>query len=227
MALPATADTSATAFLGVEKSLGDRRWRLREHDERMARAIAQACGVPDLVVRAARGQTPESTPSFLNPRLREALPDPNGMRDMDRAARRLAQAIADNEAVALFGDYDVDGATSAALLSRFLVASGAARPRLYVPDRALEGYGPNAVALRRLKDEGASLVVTLDCGITAFEPLAEAAAIGLDVIVVDHHVAEPRLPQAFAIVNPNRLDDDFPHRQLAAVGVFSDDRPAN
>ena len=209
------------AFLGVERSVGGRCWRLRHHDDRMARAIAQTCDVPDLIARllASRGQTPESVPGFLNPRLREALPDPEGLRDMDRAASRLARAVANGEAIALFGDYDVDGATSAALISRFLAAAGARVPRLYVPDRMSEGYGPNPAALRRLKDEGIGLAVTLDCGITAFEALDEAAAIGLEVIVVDHHVAEPRLPAALAIINPNRLDETFPHRQLAAVGV--------
>jgi single-stranded-DNA-specific exonuclease len=138
---------------------------------------------------------------------------------MDRAADRLAGAVAAGERIAVFGDYDVDGATSAALLSRFLRAIGAQEPLLYVPDRMREGYGPNAAAFHALKGQGASLVITVDCGITAFAALDEAARIGLDVIVADHHVAEPALPAAFAVVNPNRLDESFRHRNLAAVGV--------
>jgi single-stranded-DNA-specific exonuclease len=137
---------------------------------------------------------------------------------MDRAAVRVARAIEAGESVAVFGDYDVDGATSAALLHRFFKA--AQRPlRLYIPDRMKEGYGPNAPALRQLRSEGVSLVITVDCGTTAHAPLADAAEIGLEVIVVDHHVAEADLPHAVAVVNPNRLDEDGSLRQLAAVGV--------
>ena len=119
---------------------------------------------------------------------------------------------------AIFGDYDVDGATSSALLHRFLTAAGG-KVRVYIPDRQREGYGPNAPALLRLKEEGAAVVVTVDCGITAHAPLQAAAEAGLEVVVIDHHVAEPKLPPAIAVVNPNRLDETSPHRQLAAVGV--------
>ena len=137
---------------------------------------------------------------------------------MDAAAARLADAIAAAEPIAVFGDYDVDGATSSALLARFFAAIGVP-VRVYIPDRMKEGYGPNAPALLRLRAEGIRVVVTVDCGITAFEPLAEAHAAGLDVVVVDHHAAEPRLPEAVAVVNPNRLDDTSGQGILAAVGV--------
>jgi single-stranded-DNA-specific exonuclease len=137
---------------------------------------------------------------------------------MDRAADRLARAILDGETVAVFGDYDVDGATSAALLHGFFKAVGAPL-RLYIPDRLKEGYGPNAAALRRLRAEGAKIVVTVDCGISAHDALAAAADCGLEVIVVDHHVAEPRLPPALAVINPNRLDESGALGHLAAVGV--------
>ena len=137
---------------------------------------------------------------------------------MDAAVERLVRAVRDGETIAVFGDYDVDGATSAALLARFFAAVGS-QTRIYVPDRLREGYGPNAPALLRLRAEGARVVVTVDCGTTAHLPLAEAAEAGLDVIVIDHHVAEPLLPAAIAIVNPNRLDEESPHRSLAAVGV--------
>jgi single-stranded-DNA-specific exonuclease len=137
---------------------------------------------------------------------------------MDRAAERIANAVRGGERIAIFGDYDVDGATSAALLARFLSAVGAA-PRLYIPDRMREGYGPNAPALLALRAEGVAVVITVDCGITAHEPLGVARAAGLEVIVVDHHEAEPILPPAAAVVNPNRLDETSPLKQLAAVGV--------
>jgi single-stranded-DNA-specific exonuclease len=137
---------------------------------------------------------------------------------MEQATARLVAAIEGGETIGVFGDYDVDGATAAALLTRFFAAVGA-RTHLYVPDRLAEGYGPNAPALIRLREEGVRVVVTVDCGTTAHQPLAAAAAAGLDVVVVDHHVAEPLLPQAMAVVNPNRLDEVSPHGVLAAVGV--------
>jgi single-stranded-DNA-specific exonuclease len=208
------------AVLGVERSICGRLWRDRLEDWSLAAALAQTHGLPEIVARvlAARGVTGEVVQTFLKPTLRALLPDPSQLKDMDLAASRLARAIEVGESVAVFGDYDVDGATSAALLHRFFKAAG--RPlRLYIPDRMKEGYGPNAPALRRLKAEGVSLVVTVDCGITAYGPLADAAEIGLDVIVVDHHVAEPELPRAYAVVNPNRLDEGGTLRQLAAVGV--------
>ncbi|HEX6121066.1 MAG TPA: single-stranded-DNA-specific exonuclease RecJ [Dongiaceae bacterium] len=213
--------TDAAPYLGIARSLCGRFWLERPGDERLGLAIAQRCQVPELIGRmlAARGQSPESAPGFLEPRLRDLLTDPSELKDMDRAAERLADAVAVGERIAVFGDYDVDGATSAALLSRFLRAIGAQEPLLYVPDRVREGYGPNATAFHALKGHGASLVITVDCGITAFAALDEAARIGLDVIVADHHVAEPALPNAFAVVNPNRLDESSPHRNLAAVGV--------
>lgn len=208
------------AFLGVARSLTGRAWRTRPADERLAQALSQRLAAPDVVGRvlAQRGLSLDDADAFLSPSLRHALPDPAHLKDMEAAAERVARAIRSGEQAAVFGDYDVDGATSAALLKRFFDAAGG-RLRIYIPDRRAEGYGPNAPALRRLREEGVSLVVTVDCGVTAFAPLEEAARIGLDVVVLDHHQAEPRLPPAFAIVNPNRLDETSPHRQLAAVGV--------
>ncbi len=207
-------------ILGVARSLGGKRWVPRLPDERAALALAQRTGQPEIVARvlAGRGIDADGAAAFLEPRLKEQLPDPAHLKDMAKAGARLADAIAAGETIAIFGDYDVDGATSGALLHQFLTSVGG-KIRLYIPDRIREGYGPNAPALQKLHEEGASLVVTVDCGITAHEPLASAAALGLDVIVVDHHAAEPRLPPALAIVNPNRLDETSPHRNLAAVGV--------
>ena len=212
--------TGAEGFLGVEHSATGRRWRARLDDDRAALGLAQRLGVPEIVARvlAARGIDADTAPAFLDPRLREQLPDPAHLKDMDAAASRLAGAVQAGEIIAVFGDYDVDGATGSALLNRFFTAAGA-KVRVYIPDRQREGYGPNAPALLRLKAEGAAVVVTVDCGITAHVPLATATEAGLDVIVVDHHIAEPRLPTAVAVVNPNRLDETTPHRQLAAVGV--------
>ena len=215
-----TVQAAERAFLGIERSFGGRRWQQRRADDREGLAIAQRFGVPELVGRllAARHVTIDDAAAFLNPTLRELLPDPSRFRDMDRAVERLLRAIARNEKIAVFGDYDVDGATSAALLHRFFAAIGVDL-RLYIPDRLKEGYGPNAPALLRLREEGVAVVITVDCGITAFAALVAAEAAGLAVIVLDHHVAEPQLPPAAAVINPNRLDETAGHRQLAAVGV--------
>jgi len=211
---------AARAFLGVERSVCGKRWRERPAGIGEAAAIAAQHGLPEIVGRllAQRGIGAAEAPLFLAPRLREQLPDPAHLRDMAPAVGRLVRAIRDGEPIVVFGDYDVDGATSAALLLRFFAAVGA-RASVYVPDRLREGYGPNAPALLRLKAEGAAVVVTVDCGATGHEPLAAAAEAGLDVIVVDHHVTEPQLPQAVALINPNRLDETSPHGSLAAVGV--------
>src|SRR5438067_2125746 len=212
--------SSAASFLGVERSVCGRRWRTREPEPGLAAAIAQRYGLPEIVGRllAQRGVGIDEAPGFLAPRLRDRLPDPLHLHDMDRAVARLLRAVRNGEPIVVFGDYDVDGATSAALLLRFFAAVGA-HASVYVPDRMREGYGPNAPALLRLKADGAGVVVTVDCGATAHEPLAAAAEAGLDVIVVDHHVTEPLLPRALALINPNRLDEKSPYGVLAAVGV--------
>jgi single-stranded-DNA-specific exonuclease len=208
------------AFLGVEHSLTGRRWAARLADERTALAIGQRHGLPDAICRllAARNIELDAVPDFLDPTLRKFLPDPSHLKDMDAAVARLVHAVRQGERIVVFGDYDVDGATSSALLLRFFRAVGG-DIGVYIPDRRKEGYGPNTTALLKLKEEGASVVVTVDCGITAFEPLAEARRVGLDLIVIDHHMAEIALPEAVAVVDPNRVDDDSPHKQLAAVGV--------
>lgn len=183
-------------------------------------AIAQHLGVPEVLGRvlAARGVGVDEAEAFLDPKLRDLLPDPSHLLDMDKAVERIVTAINDGEKIGVFADYDVDGACSAALLVRFFQALG--RDLLvYVPDRIAEGYGPNTPALMKLKDQGASLVITVDCGTTAFTPLQEVAEAGLDVVVIDHHVAEPMLPDAVAVVNPNRLDETSPVGQLCAAGM--------
>lgn len=177
----------------------------------------------DLVTQLllARGVAHDDVERHRNPSLRAFLPDPSAFRDMDQAADRLAQAVITGEVLTVYGDYDVDGATSAALLIRLLRMLGHPA-RYYIPDRLLEGYGPSGEALVRLGQEGSSLIVTVDCGAMAFEALEMADAAGIDVIVVDHHKCAAELPRAMALVNPNRLDEDdlaAAHGHLAAVGV--------
>ncbi len=218
--MAAAPDGSTGAVLGVERSLTGKRWRVRAGDDRAAIAISQKMDLPEIVGRvlAGRGIGLAEADSFLNPTLRDALPDPSHLRDMDAAVERLVRALNDGETIAVFGDYDVDGATSAALLVRFFSGLGRQVP-VYIPDRQKEGYGPNIEALRALKAEGASVVITVDCGTTAYAPLEQAVADGLDIIVVDHHVAESRLPAGCLVVNPNRADEQSEFGQLAAVGV--------
>jgi single-stranded-DNA-specific exonuclease len=210
----------APPFLDVECSLGGKRWRLRAGDERLGLAISQRLDVPEIVgrVMAGRGVTLEQAEQYLTPQLRHLLPDPSSFRDMDRAVERITAAIRNGEKIAIFGDYDVDGATSSGLLKRFFNAIGVPS-EIYIPDRMKEGYGPNAEAMEILKKRGADLVVTVDCGIVSFDALGHAKDIGLDVIVIDHHQAETRLPDAVAIVNPKRHDESQKFTYLAAVGV--------
>ena len=212
--------TDTDCFLGVEKSLKGKRWIKRDADDRQALALAQRYGLPEVVGRvlAGRGVGLDDAEAFLNPTLRTMLPDPSTLKGMDVAAERLGSAIMEGEAIGIFGDYDVDGATSSALLKRFIADVGG-RTQVYIPDRIKEGYGPNTPALIKFKDDGISVVVTVDCGTSAFEPLEAAKDAGLEMIVVDHHEAEATLPPATAIINPNRLDDDSGQGQLAAVGV--------
>lgn len=218
---PTGADrTTGAGPLYVARSFSGYAWRPRLEDSRLALTLAQRLELPEVVARAlaGRGIGVEEAEAFLNPTLRAALPDPGHLLDMETAARRIAAAVMADESVAVFGDYDVDGATSSALLVRFFRALGKSIA-VYIPDRIKEGYGPNGPAMKSLARRGARVVITVDCGVSAFEALAEARDSGLDVVVVDHHVAEERLPAAHAIINPNRLDETSPHRQLAAVGV--------
>lgn len=206
--------------MGVSRSLSGRHWRLRPCDDRLALHLSQRLELDEIVGRvlAGRGIDIDAAEAFLQPVLRQSLPDPSRFADMDVAADRVAKAIMGGEKIAIFGDYDVDGATSSALLWRFFAAVGAVA-RIYIPDRLREGYGPNEAALRILADEQTQVVITVDCGTLSFEPLKAAQAMGLHMIVVDHHKAESALPPAVAVINPNRLDEDGTYGQLAAVGV--------
>jgi single-stranded-DNA-specific exonuclease len=223
IALTAPAAPKRRLFLGVERSACGRAWRDRLDERGASRALAMAQryeNVPELLARilAGRGVDVGEVTGFLDPTVRALMPDPHTLADMRAAAIRLAEAIVRGETIAIFGDYDVDGATSAAVLGRYLRHCGL-HPLIHIPDRLFEGYGPNAEAVRALAARGASLLVTVDCGTTSHEPLHEARQLGLDVIVIDHHLADERLPPALAVVNPNRLDDLSSLGHLAAVGL--------
>ena len=203
--MPATALTLAPdragprAFLGVERSVCGRSWRDRLDERAATRALAivQRHGIPELLARilAGRGVEIDAVEGFLDPSIRRLMPDPHVVTGMETAAARIADAVMCGERIAIFGDYDVDGATSAALLARFLRHAGLA-PEIYIPDRLFEGYGPNVEAVQMLAQKGARLLVTVDCGTTSLDALAEAQRVGLETIVIDHHQADAQLPPA-------------------------------
>jgi single-stranded-DNA-specific exonuclease len=209
-------------FLGVENSATGRAWRDRLDERGAARAlaIAQRHELPELLARILAGRNVEAdaVEAFLDPTIKRLMPDPYVLTAMKEAAERIADAVTRGESIAIFGDYDVDGATSAALLARYLRQCGS-DPVIHIPDRLFEGYGPNVEAVRALAARGATLLVCVDCGTTSIEPLAEANTLGLDVVVIDHHQADEALPPALAIVNPNRRDDLSGLGHLAAVGL--------
>src|ERR1700741_4000062 len=209
-------------FLGVENSATGRAWRDRLDERGAARAlaIAQHHALPQLLARISPGRHIETdaVDAFLDPTIKRAMPDPLVLTAMKEAAERIADAAIRAETVAIFGDYDVDGATSAALLARFLRQCGI-EPIIYIPDRLFEGYGPNVEAVRALAERGATLLLCVDCGTTSAEALTEAKTRGLDVVVIDHHQADEELPPALAIVNPNRRDDLPGLGYRAAVGL--------
>lgn len=213
---------SDEAFLGVTRSALGRAFaeRLDAAGAREAARMAEVLGLSHALARvlAARGATLETAEAFITPRLRDALPDPSSLIDMDRAVGRLVRAILAREQVAIFGDYDVDGACSAALLAGYLRHFGL-DPLIHIPDRLTEGYGPNAQAITALSAKGARVLVCVDCGTSGHEPLAQAQALGMDVIVLDHHQAPETLPDVCALVNPNRLDDLSGLGHLCAAGV--------
>jgi single-stranded-DNA-specific exonuclease len=210
----------ASAFLDVRRSLSGRRWRQRPAEADVVRGHIQALGLSEPLARAlaARGVAVAAGSDFLKPTLKALFPDPSSFIDMDRAAAAILDAMAAGRSLHVFADYDVDGASSAALLVRWFRAMGAELP-IYVPDRITEGYGPSAAAFDGLKAAGADLVITVDCGAAAHEALAHAVGIGLEVVVVDHHLMRGDPPPCAAVVNPNRPDCGSGQGNLAAAGV--------
>jgi single-stranded-DNA-specific exonuclease len=209
-------------FLDVRQSATGLAWhhRLDPRQENIALAIAQTHGISDIVARVLAGRNVEieGAPAFLNPTIRDLLPDPASLTDMDKAAARIAKAVQARERVAIFGDYDVDGAASSAELARFLRHYGVPC-EIYIPDRIFEGYGPNPDAMRELAGRGASLIVTVDCGTNSAPSIDAAREAGVDVVVLDHHQVGGPLPDAVAVVNPNREDDLSGQGHLCAAGV--------
>src|SRR5689334_10396819 len=210
------------AFLGVTRSLTGKMWRDRLDARGAAKALAivQRHQLPEMLARVLAGRDVEidAVADFLDPTIRKMMPDPFTVTQMEVAARRIADAAARAEKVAIFGDYDVDGATSSALLAWHLRHCGL-DPLIHIPDRIFEGYGPNVEAVRALAAKGATLLVTVDCGTTSLEPLAEARRLGMSVVVIDHHQCGADLPEVDALVNPNRPDDLSGLGYLAAVGL--------
>jgi single-stranded-DNA-specific exonuclease len=213
---------SQPAFLGVQHSLTGKLWRDRLDARGVARALAitQRYQLPEMLARVLAGRDVEldKVDDFLDPTIRKLMPDPFTVTDMEAAAKRIAEAAMRGEKVAIFGDYDVDGATSAALAAWHLRHCGL-DPLIHIPDRLFEGYGPNTEAVRALAGKGATLLITVDCGTTSIEPLAEAKRLGMSVVVIDHHQPGDVMPEVDALVNPNRLDDLSGLGYLAAVGL--------
>ena len=207
-------------FLDVSRSLSGRAWRQRPAESSVTRAHMQALGLEEPLARAlaARGVRADQGADFLTPTLKALFPDPSSFMDMDAAATAILDAMTAGSSIHIFADYDVDGASSAALLVRWFRAMGSELP-IYVPDRLTEGYGPSAKAFDTLKASGADLVITVDCGAAANEAVAHACAIGLNVVVIDHHMMREEPPKCLAVVNPNRPGCNSGQGNLAAAGV--------
>lgn len=209
-------------FLDVRKSARGVAWhhRLDARGEYLALGMAQSHGIPEIVARvlAGRGVVQEDAGRFLAPSIRDLLPDPASLTDMEKAAGRIAEAVVRRERVAIFGDYDVDGAASSAMMKRFFAHYGV-EAEIYIPDRIFEGYGPNPEAMQELARRGARLIVTVDCGTNSAAAIAAANEAGADVVVLDHHQVGGELPEAVAVVNPNREDDLSGQGHLCAAGV--------
>ncbi|AHX03245.1 single-stranded-DNA-specific exonuclease RecJ [Ehrlichia chaffeensis str. Heartland] len=203
-------------YIGVTGAL----WKPYNVNFRDVLTITQKLGISEIVARvlSTRKVNIEEINDFLYPTLRSSLPDPFHLLDMDKAIQRICHAIYNKERIVIFGDYDVDGATSSALIKQYLTQIGVPTT-IYIPDRICEGYGPNTQALLKLQEIGHSLCITVDCGTIAHEPISVAKSVNLDVIVIDHHMGLNTLPDAIAVINPNRLDENSPYTYLAGVGV--------
>jgi single-stranded-DNA-specific exonuclease len=208
-------------YLGVERSLSGRTWRARPADDAVVRAHMLRLGLTEPLARAlaARGIGEADADHYLSPTLKALFPDPSCFQDMDKAVEILLDALLNDRRAVVFADYDVDGATSAAMLVRWFRAMGKELP-IYIPDRIIEGYGPSPAVFRKLREEGAELVITLDCGAAAYDAIEAAAEVGLTVVVIDHHMMRETPPRAAALVNPNRQDCVSGQGVLCAAGVI-------
>jgi single-stranded-DNA-specific exonuclease len=217
--IPPTPLSSTYLFDG-KASVGGRRWIFEDSNARDALQLAQNHGVGTLAasILLKRGVTFQTASSFLQPTLRNLMPDPSHLKDMDIGVERVVKAIQASETIAVFGDYDVDGATATALLRRYFRDIGVTL-RVYIPQRIEEGYGPTIPAMQQLAKEGTTTLLMVDCGTTAFAPLEAAAQLGIDVIILDHHMSQASLPLATALINPNRIDENSPLTNLCAAGL--------
>lgn len=204
----------------LKTSVKNFNWQLKSVDERKLINIIQQHELPEIMARllAPRVENIEEIPNYLNPTIKNFLPNPFHLKDMQIAADRIVKAIENKEKIVIFGDYDVDGATSSSVLRRYFNSINY-QADIYIPDRILEGYGPSILAMNKLNDQNTDLIITVDCGTMAFEALAHAKKLGMDVIVIDHHLSGDILPEAVAIINPNRNDEPSEYKYLAAVGV--------
>ena len=204
----------------MSKSVLGKYWIATSYDESVISELSRVFGISDFLSRiiSSRVDSLDHAESYLDPKIKSLLPDPFHLKDMDLAVDRLVKAISLKEKICIFADYDVDGATSSALIKNIL-RQIRIDSDIYVPDRIAEGYGPTVEAMQKIKDRGTSLIITVDCGSVAFDALEHASKLGMDVIVVDHHISMDKLPKAIAVINPNRLDETSECKNLAAVGV--------
>ena len=214
-------DNKDDFLVNEDISLNKFRWRLFKGDELALRTISQKFDVPDIIAKVicARKIPFENIASYLNPQIKTSLPSPFILKDMDKAVERIVHAIKKGETIGIFGDYDVDGATATAIIYRFLRDAGVKNINIHIPDRQAEGYGLNSVGLKDLMDKHSTLVIAVDCGITGFDAVDIANQMNLDIVIADHHEAEAGIPDAVAVVDPKRVDDDSGLNYLAACGV--------
>ena len=212
----------ATSFLfGVEQSVSGASWIApKKAKENLKDLFKQEFDLTEAMseLLVNRNFNIEELSNFFDPKIKNLMPDPLVLKDMDKTINRLLKAILDKETIGIFGDYDVDGACSSAIIYSYLIKLGC-KVEVHIPDRFTEGYGPNTQALMKLKEQGCNLIITVDCGITAFEPLKKAKEENIDIIIFDHHITEPNLPDAYSIINPNRFDEESKLGYLSAAGV--------
>ena len=214
-------DNKDDFLVNEDSSINKFRWRLFKSDERKIATITQRFDLPDIIAKiiCARNVPFENIESYINPQIKTLLPSPFILKDMDKAVKRVVEAIKKNETIGIFGDYDVDGATATSVIYRFLRDAGLKNVHIHIPDRQAEGYGLNSVGLKKLRDNGSTLVIAVDCGITGFDAVDMANQLDLDIVIADHHEAEVGIPNAVAVVDPKRVDDDSGLNYLAACGV--------
>lgn len=212
--------TQTRSIFDIGRSLSGKKWQIKPADDDTVMRLVQRRELPEFIARmlVQRQIDEKNLDEFLSPTLRDHFPDPFSMAGMTDFANNLADAIIAKKSIGIFADFDVDGATSASIMKRFLLHCDI-DPPVYIPDRLTEGYGPSGAAMKALKEQGVEIILMLDCGITSFDPLQVAQDIDLKVCVFDHHEPEDKLPNAWHVINPKRHDDASGLSMLAACGV--------